>query len=252
MGFFRNLGDELGTGAGKGINALIQTIWKVICVFGAWLCRWHHEKGEHPLHTNSFRIAVWSFIVAIIFVPGLVTCSFPTPKVFTVNNEDATSATVLVQLQNGPLPSLPPKEFFVPSTESAWIYEEIEGIKYFMYKDDGKGYALKKVNEHFCVTVPAGREIHFLGEYRPRHAVNMVKKVRYVKKSEYSSPVWKTYLLFLALTHQSKEPYRKEESWKTLHNEWETVDTSYVFTATALPSSEIPDSNNVTGGLVCF
>jgi hypothetical protein len=81
MSFFKNLRAELGTGAGKGFNAVITSIWEIFSMFCGWLFRWQYREGEHPLHTNSFRIAVWSFILALIFMPGLVRCSFtPTTK----------------------------------------------------------------------------------------------------------------------------------------------------------------------------
>lgn len=128
MSFFKNFRAELGTGAGKGFNAVIASLWKILCMFCGWLFTWQHRKGEPSLHTNSFRIAVWSLIIALFTVPGLVRVS-STP-IANPSTQD-TQAVIVLEVHPGECVTVPPNILTKIAVRSLPIsFENMKNIFY--------------------------------------------------------------------------------------------------------------------------
>ncbi len=253
MGFFKNLGDELGTGAGKGFNAFITVCWKIFCAFCSWLFKWQHKSNEHELHTNSLRIAIGSLILAFIFIPGLVTCSF-SPKDL-VNNKIVSPGGVYIK----PNISIRSPSFF-PKNESFEIdyeqdvqhYREFDGMRLFSYHHrNNRSFPVIHIESDSCTVVPAGKMIGFQTNRPPVYAANMKDIVYYAEKIEYINFFKRNTVFLYALVDELKNFTRTSNSWKYVTTHWIEVDTSrYNIVAEALDKKDIPD--NVAGGLVCF
>ncbi len=245
MSFFKNLGDELGTGLGKGINS-----------FFSWICRWEKVEGEHQLRTNSFRIAVISFILSVTFVPGLVTCSFK-PKetlgAYISSNNEKKYITITVQLGNNEGYIFPSADRFIPKGDHETIlyyfYEDRPiDIPYFYYqkRNDAK-IPLLYVKNNLCSLVPYGKEILLKTEMVPTYVANMKNTVLYVKKKETL-----TWFEKIEMFTRGQDIFLKEVTWTTLINTWSNVDAKkYSILAQALDVHELVEKK-AGGGLVCF
>lgn len=252
MSFFNNLGNELGTGIGKGTNTIFTSLWKTFCLFVSWLFSWKHKDGEHELHTNSFRLAIGSLILAGFFVPGLVTCSFNPQKTIDKYNpfqENKGAVAVVIQLDDGAEHTFPVASFFVEAGDNRTLnYSNVGDTHYIHYPKTVKGEtAFIDVRTRLCALVPAGKIIFFKTKYRPVYVVNMKNEVFYTKKDEFLTIPEKIYTLIF-----KEKTYRTVTNWQYLNVNWFTVETdNHLIYAEALGQKVIVD-NNAAGGLVCF
>lgn len=247
MSFFKNLGDELGSATGKGVATLISGIWKAFWAFCSWLFRWQHKTGEHEIRTNSFRIAVVSLIVAFIFVPGLVTCTFSPSKILSFSDQKNVRLSVALHKQE--IPYFPKKERFAINYEqNVQYYDDFEGRRLYTYHRDsnGKPHAVKMEGNSSAV-VPAGEKIRFVSKIPPMYVANMEDKVYYIKRSQYVTTLDKIFLLFKTLP----AGFTNSDTWQFVSDNWEQVDfDSYPIESKALDKKDIdPDT---AGGLVSF
>lgn len=252
MSFFKNLGAELGTGTGKGVNAIFISFWKIICFYASYLFKIEHKDGEHILHTNSFRIANWSLLLALIFTPGLVTCSFkPSEILSTINKPNTVAIKVALNIQ--PIPFFPTNERFnIDHNQKIQHYTDINGIRFFAYhRRSGEKFPIITVKEHLCAIVPAGEKIAFDTHLFPVYVVNMKDIVIYDEKMNSISFFKRYTAVFYFLFGSLDKINQTSNTWEYLYNHWESVDTknNYIF-GEALDSKDILD--NIAGGIVCF
>lgn len=280
MSFFKNLGDELGTGSGKGIVALITALWKIFCLFIIWLVSWQHQEGMSDWKRNSLRIAVGSFLIACLTVPGLTRFNLspsaettastkPTQEVphdaqldvVSIGSydgvhqkppgEDSERVEVYVQLP-GNTPSLvfPAEAYFkeIPDDDVQY-YHIINDIPYFQYqlKKDLKPPQIT-VDKSLCAIVPAGRSIRFASVRPPIFTANMKNKVMFLM--DIAKMPHRMRIAVFFNPNPPEWEFKKEESWWSLVKQWDKVDHSYVFIAEASEAKDIPYPR--LGGLVCF
>ncbi|MCF7843703.1 hypothetical protein K9M47_02290 [Candidatus Gracilibacteria bacterium] len=253
MSFFKNLGDELGTATGKGISVFISAFWKVTCVYLSYLCKIERVPGEHIMHTNSFRIANWSLIIAILFVPGLVTCSFRPADI--VNNKILNPGGVYlkINLSDRPPSFFPNSESFrIDNAENIQHYRNFDNMRLFSYHQrQSENFPTIIVDGKLCAVVPAGRKIGFKSLSPPVYAANMKNEVVYFIKMSELSFLRKQTALYYYLMDYMDGLQRTSNPWKDMVNEWSKVETGgHKIIATALDKKDIPDG--VLGGMVCF
>ena len=246
MGFFKNLGDELGTSTGKGFAAIVSTLWKLLCSFASWLFRWEHKAGEHELHTNSFRLAAVSLILALLFVPGLVTCTFNPLKILNVNG--STSVRLNVALHKQEIPYFPRKErFAINHDQNVQYYDDFGGRKLYTFhrNSNGKPHAIK-IEGRSCAVVPAGEEINFLSVFPPVYVANMKDNVTYTKKEQYITLADRVMFLI-----NPSKGSMSSDTWIHISDHWGEVNPDTFFLhAEALDKKDIDE--DTAGGLVCF
>lgn len=254
MSFFKNAGDELGTGLGKGIVVLVATFWKALC----WLCRVEHKENEGTIKTNSFRIASWSIIFSIMFIPGLVTCSRIIPDTISNNppfQQQKDTITIRVQLTDGSHPAgFPTQEFFEPLGDNTTnVYRDLGETRFFHYqkRTDGKPSRIR-VNEKLCAMVPAGKEIYISTNFKPVFVANMENSVSYHRRYETLNSVQK-FLIFVTRSAGDSRSYKTDNSWQFISDHWgEVVDSkNFVITGRALSEKDLIDKD-AAGGIVCF
>lgn len=233
MSFFSKLGDELGGGIGRGINSLVS-----------WIFRWEKKSGEHQLHTNTARIALWSICLALFFVPGLVTCSFTK----TDNSQTPSTVRFYVQLGENVLYAFPSNEHFkVITKEGASRYTIFGDYALYSYKEQP---TIVTAIQKTCVMVPAGKEIRISSLTAPVFVVNMEGSVNYFKRQAELNFFQKIYTFFLNI-FLGIESYPTSNSWKHLREHWSEVDfKNFSIRSKALSKKNIID--NVDGGFVCF
>ena len=253
MSFFKNLGEELGTGAGKGINTFFATCWKILCVFCSWLFKWEHKSNEGEFKTNSFRIATGSLILAVIFVPGLVTCSFKIPKIEDPSQESIKTVSLKVSLSKKSIPYFPKNNRFeINHEQGVQRYDDLGGIPFFSYheRNDGKRPVIR-VDRKLCAVVPAGKEISFITNRPPVYVANMENELHYATKVEFLSFFKKNTAALFYLIGGRNAVVHTVDDWEYVFDNWGKVDSeNYSIASVALPKKEILD--NVAGGLVCF
>lgn len=261
MSFFKNLGSELGTGTGKGINTLVSKLWKLLEGFLSWLFTPEYKSNEGWMKTNSLRIACWSIILSVIFVPGLVTCSNSNNSESTNSKasekDDNGKVSVSIQLRKGPESIIPNTEMFTPILDhNSRVYTMVEGKKYYHFmeiKNLGE-VSTALVDEPACVIVPAGREIKILVKHPPVFVVNMQNEVEMHVKREKTPYIIQLYLFIKEYGTKDHYTSSKKEPWLYLYNNWADLEGLpegyFVIKGRALLNNQIKD--NIKGGLVCF
>lgn len=234
MSFFGKLGDELGEGIGRGSNKIVS-----------WFFTWERKPEEHPLHTNTARIALWSLSLALLFVPGLVTCSFN-------KKEKASTVTVYVQLKEEKgFSTFPSNEYFRSTTkEGSDRYIHHEDYFLYLYKENNDGKipivtAIKKM----CVIVPEGREIKIFALDPPVYVINMEDNVTYLKQYEALNFFQKINATILSFFLKTKS-YQTSNRWEYLASHWSETDHIFNLYSKALSRKKL--GSDVGGGFVCF
>ncbi len=247
MGFFSTLSDELGKGAGKAL---------------VWMFTWERKGDEPQPRTNSLRIAVWSIILSLIFIPGLATCSFNQNKNSwnkSNSNKQKPTVTTFVSLKRNTREVFFPSEnMFVlqPTQNGKQLYDLVGGMKYFFFHEAPNSNELSYVRAEpsSCVIILAGRKLKIYSKTKPLNAINVEDVVvRYIDRSALS--FFDRLILFVQETISGKTlMHKKEDYWKPTYDTWNNsdfLDNGYaILIVTGMKRSELPD--DAQGGLVCF
>lgn len=260
MSFFKNLRAELGTAAGKGLanlaGAILTKLWEAI----VWLFKWQHRGSEPEPKTNSFRMAAWSIILAIIFMPGLVTCSNTNNQSqnnYSGNNTNSGATRVTVQLREGEEPIIPLDEDFrtlpygVPRQ-----YVVIENKKYYKYNEarNADDYPSVVIDEISCQIVPAGRELKIYTTRRPLNAVNMELILQRAVRPETASHISRLSLLLNEFTSGEPLLLVEKHGWKQTFDSWRDTYPLNGNLGIIKVKAQSKENNpsGTPGGLVCF
>lgn len=251
MSFFKNLSAELGTATGKGIVGLVKILGVIFWKGVVWLFDWQHKGKEPEPKTNSFRMAAWSIILSVIFMPGLVTCSGTGNQ--TQVNQDNNKIVVTIQLQKGEDPVIPNDEHFksLPHSE-AYSYIVINNKKYFRYSesDEVNTEPATMVTESSCFIVPAGRALKIYTAYRPLVAINMETTLLRQVKKETVSYISRFFLFIREFLSGKSLLAVSEDSWLQTFYFWnDSFTTDGNMTAIMVKAKSNKD---IPGGLVCF
>lgn len=214
-------------------------------------------QEEHPriyFQKLSLRLVVLVWIVAFISPSRGDTWFWDKQhgqQHTETSEQQGDTVSVTIELDKQEAPAYPGRRLFIPQPGKVWLYEIIEGRKYFYYPRDGGKIPTMYVDDARCVAIPAGRKAIFHGSYAPTFALSMNKKITYTVTGE-SMPLHKKVGRLLLEGESFNSPfYIVERPWETAYSEWSsTVITSNGFLAEAQPLEKL--SPRVYGGLVCF
>lgn len=266
MSFFKNLRSELGTSIGRGIANIFHLLWIILLACCKWLISYEHKQGEHFMRTNSLRIGAASFILLLIFTPGLISIGNPsgssTPQKRATQPEVQVTQTLrrimnLTKMVPIGIPSA--DDFKILDATDAKYYEEVfdetgKTLKLFYYQKttDGLPYGIIADEIDSCYRVPFGMRLHLRTRFPPRLAFNMRGQVTYYKRIVETN----RYERFLtAIQGRENTPttlYDGETlSWENLHDTWVQLPKGQerLLIIEALPLDKIPQKNY--GGVVC-
>jgi hypothetical protein len=222
--------------------------------FGA-VFRWLNPFIGDPFYLHK-RLGVLLILIAV----SLGWTTGPQPSQFFKKKMNSFSTilmqknTVNVSLQlkepGTTSPLFPAKHLFEVTQGKEWVYEMVNGKKYYHFNLTGEDIPTFTFVEPMCMAIPAGFTIRFKTNRPPIYAGNMDGKVEYYRSPDSIFFVVKFITMVARQERPHSKSYLRNRHWEEMRKNWEDINEQEGFLAQALPKNKI--SGDVLGGMVCF